>query len=125
MSIDNKVVSSGSLLEDMSPPIMPAREIPDPNDSKPDDWDDRERIEDPDSVKPDDWDESAPAKIPDARYFFFKKSNYIFTLYCSASKPSGWLEDQPQMIPDPDAVRPEDWDDEMDGMFHWTQRIPL
>ena len=49
MSIDNKVVSSGSLLEDMSPPIMPAREIPDPNDSKPEDWDDRERIEDPDS----------------------------------------------------------------------------
>ena len=35
----------------------------------------------------------------------------------SASKPSGWLEDQPQMIPDPDAVRPEDWDDEMDGMI--------
>jgi len=101
MSIDNKVVSSGSLLEDMSPPIMPAREIPDPNDSKPEDWDDRERIEDPDSVKPDDWDESAPAKIPDA----------------SASKPSGWLEDQPQMIPDPDAARPEDWDDEMDGEF--------
>ena len=67
MSIDNKVVSSGSLL-DMSPPIMPAREIPDPNDSKPEDWDDRERIEDPDSVKPDDWDESAPAKIPDARF---------------------------------------------------------
>ena len=29
------------------------------------------------------------------------------------------------MIPDPDAVRPEDWDDEMDGMFHWTHRIPL
>ena len=77
MSIDNKVVSSGSLLEDMSPPIMPAREIPDPNDSKPEDWDDRERIEDPDSVKPDDWDESAPAKIPDARYFF-EKLNYIF-----------------------------------------------
>ena len=62
-----RFVSSGTLLEDMSPPIMPAREIPDPNDSKPEDWDDRERIEDPDSVKPDDWDESAPAKIPDAR----------------------------------------------------------
>ena len=120
MSIDNKVVSSGSLLEDMSPPIMPAREIPDPNDSKPEDWDDRERIEDPDSVKPDDWDESAPAKIPDARYFFFQEIELYFyelynNLYCSASKPSGWLEDQPQMIPDPDAVRPEDWDDEMDG----------
>ena len=80
MSIDNKVVSSGSLLEDMSPPIMPAREIPDPNDSKPEDWDDRERIEDPDSVKPDDWDESAPAKIPDARYFF-SRNRIIFLHY--------------------------------------------
>ena len=33
----------------------------------------------------------------------------------SAEKPSGWLDDEPDMIADPDAVRPEDWDDEMDG----------
>jgi len=29
--------------------------------------------------------------------------------------PSGWLVDQQAMIQDPDTVRPEDWDDEMDG----------
>ena len=42
-------------------------EIPDPEDSKPEDWDERERIPDPADSKPDDWDETAPAKIPDAR----------------------------------------------------------
>ena len=25
------------------------------------------------------------------------------------------MDDEPDMIADPDAVRPEDWDDEMDG----------
>ena len=33
----------------------------------------------------------------------------------SAEKPSGWLDEEPDMVADPDAVRPEDWDDEMDG----------
>ena len=68
MLLDNKVVSSGSLNSDVTPSIMPDKEIPDPEDSMPEDWDERERIEDPESVKPDDWDENAPAKIPDARY---------------------------------------------------------
>ena len=68
MLVDNKVVSSGSLAEDMAPAIIPDKEIPDPEDKKPTDWDDRERIEDPEAVKPDDWDETAPAKIPDTRY---------------------------------------------------------
>ena len=27
----------------------------------------------------------------------------------------GWLEDEPQEIPDPDADKPSDWDEEMDG----------
>ena len=67
MLIDNKSVSSGSLIEDMKPPIMPAKEIPDPEDSKPEDWDERERIPDPADSKPEDWDETAPAKIPDSR----------------------------------------------------------
>ena len=26
-----------------------------------------------------------------------------------------WLDEEPDMVADPDAVRPEDWDDEMDG----------
>ena len=60
---------SGNLLEDISPPIIPPKEIDDAEDSKPDDWDERERIPDPDATKPEDWDETAPAKITDSRYF--------------------------------------------------------
>lgn len=29
--------------------------------------------------------------------------------------PDGWLEDEPEMIPDPKAEKPDDWDEEMDG----------
>ena len=37
--------------------------------------------------KPDDWDEEAPPKIVDA----------------SAVMPAGWLEDEPEMVADPEA----------------------
>lgn len=53
--IDQKVVNQGSLLEDVAPPVNPPREIDDPNDTKPDEWDDRARIPDPSAVKPEDW----------------------------------------------------------------------
>jgi len=99
MLIDNKSVSTGSLLSDVSPPIMPEKEIADPSDVKPEDWDERERMPDATDVKPDDWDESSPAKIPDA----------------GAVMPSGWLESEPAMINDPASVMPEDWDEDMDG----------
>ncbi|XP_026764986.1 calnexin isoform X2 [Galleria mellonella] len=97
--IDNKEVNSGSLLEDFTPPVNPPEEIDDPNDKKPDDWDEREKIIDPTATKPDDWDEDAPAQIVDP----------------NAVKPDGWLDDEPEMIPDPDAKKPSDWDEEMDG----------
>ena len=29
--------------------------------------------------------------------------------------PDDWLEDEPKYIDDPDAAKPDDWDDEMDG----------
>ncbi|CAK1544759.1 unnamed protein product [Leptosia nina] len=97
--VDNKEVNSGSLLEDFTPPVNPPEEIDDPNDKKPEDWDEREKIVDPTASKPEDWDEDAPAQIVDP----------------DAVKPSGWLDDEPEMIPDPDAVKPSDWEDEMDG----------
>lgn len=53
--IDQLVVSKGSLLEDMVPPVNPHKEIDDPSDKKPDDWDERPKISDPNAVKPDDW----------------------------------------------------------------------
>ncbi len=29
--------------------------------------------------------------------------------------PEGWLEDAEEIIPDPSATKPDDWDDEADG----------
>ncbi|XP_044286746.1 calmegin isoform X1 [Varanus komodoensis] len=103
--IDQTVVSKGSLLEDMVPPVNPPKEIEDPNDKKPEDWDERPKIPDPDAVKPDDWNEDEPAKIEDP----------------DAVKPEGWLDDEPEYVPDPNAEKPEDWDEEMDGEWEAPQ----
>nr|XP_026491515.1 calnexin-like isoform X2 [Vanessa tameamea] len=97
--VDNKEANAGSLLEDFTPPVNPPEEIDDPDDKKPEDWDEREKIVDPTATKPADWDEDAPAQIVDP----------------NAVKPDGWLEDEPETIPDPDAKKPSDWDEEMDG----------
>lgn len=53
--IDQSSVSRGSLLNDVVPPVNPPKEIDDPNDSKPEDWDERAKIPDPEAVKPEDW----------------------------------------------------------------------
>lgn len=99
MLIDTTEVNAGSLLTDLSPPIVPPKEIVDPNDKKPETWDDREKIEDPDAVKPEDWDEEEPKQIADA----------------SAQMPEGWLEDESDTIPDESSVKPDDWDEDTDG----------
>ncbi|XP_035862350.1 calnexin isoform X2 [Sander lucioperca] len=103
--VDQTVVNSGSLLTDMTPPVNPPAEIEDPDDQKPDDWDERPKIQDPAASKPEDWDEDAPAQIPDE----------------DAVKPDGWLDDEPEYIGDPDAVKPEDWDEDMDGEWEAPQ----
>uniref|UniRef100_A0A8D0F0R9 Calmegin n=1 Tax=Strix occidentalis caurina TaxID=311401 RepID=A0A8D0F0R9_STROC len=105
MLIDQTVVSKGSLLEDVVPPVNPPKEIEDPSDKKPDDWDERPKIPDPNAVKPDDWDEDEPSKIEDP----------------DAVKPEGWLDDEPQYVPDPNAKKPKDWDEEMDGEWEAPQ----
>lgn len=99
IKVDNKILNSGSLLDDFVPPVNPPLEIEDPDDKQPEDWDDREKIPDPLAEKPDDWDEDAPAQIVDEEDIM----------------PEGWLEDEPPMIPNPDSVKPDDWDIEMDG----------
>lgn len=93
MKLDHKVINEGNLLDDFTPSVNPPHEIDDPEDKKPSDWDEREKIPDPEARKPDDWDEDAPAMIPDA----------------TATKPDSWLEDEPEMIPDPNAEKPDDW----------------
>lgn len=85
--------------EDFEPALIPPKTIPDPDDKKPEDWDERAKIPDPKAVKPDDWDEDAPMEIEDEE----------------AVKPEGWLDDEPGEIDDPEASKPEDWDDEEDG----------
>ncbi|PRQ16820.1 putative calreticulin/calnexin, concanavalin A-like lectin/glucanase domain-containing protein [Rosa chinensis] len=85
--------------DDFMPPLIPAKTIPDPEDKKPEDWDERAKIPDPNAVKPDDWDEDAPMEIEDDE----------------AEKPEGWLDDEPEEVDDPEATKPEDWDDEEDG----------
>lgn len=96
---DHKIINEGSLLTDFLPPVNPPKEIDDPQDKKPMDWDEREKIADPDARKPDDWNEDEPPQIVDP----------------NASIPDGWLNDVEEMIPDPKAVKPIDWEDEMDG----------
>ncbi|XP_053947124.1 calnexin isoform X1 [Anastrepha ludens] len=99
ISVDHKIVNQGSLLSEFTPAVNPPAEIDDPQDKKPKDWDEREKIPDPTAKKPADWDDDAPPQIPDP----------------SAAIPDGWLEDESQMIPDPTATKPADWDTEMDG----------
>lgn len=55
MFIDQSSVSRGSLLHDVVPPVNPPKDIDDPNDSKPEDWDERAKMPDPEATKPDDW----------------------------------------------------------------------
>merc|ERR1712096_141341 len=99
--VDQQEVQSGDLLNDMTPPVNPPKQIEDPDDVKPENWDERETIPDPEATKPDDWDEEAPQQIVDS----------------SAEMPNDWLEDEPQTVDDPDAEMPDDWDEEIDGKW--------
>ncbi|XP_036425298.1 calnexin [Colossoma macropomum] len=97
--IDQTLVKQGSLLEDMDPPVVPPREIEDPEDTKPTDWDDRRHIPDPTATKPHDWDEEAPRLIADP----------------TVQRPEGWIEEEEPFVPDSEAQPPHDWSVEMDG----------
>lgn len=99
IQMDKRVVGKGSLLTDFNPPVNPLKEIDDPNDSKPQDWDDRDQIPDPEDSKPEDWDEDEPRKISDPL----------------ALKPADWDENEPEMVSDPESMKPDDWDPDMDG----------
>ncbi|XP_050766746.1 calreticulin-3 [Gymnogyps californianus] len=70
VKIDNKMVASGNLEDDLG--FLPPRKINDPTVRKPTDWDDRIQIDDPNDIKPEDWDE--PEYIMDT----------------SAEKPEDW-----------------------------------
>lgn len=85
--IDNEKAESGSLEEDWD--FLPPKEIKDPEASKPEDWDDREKIDDPEDSKPEDWDQPEHIADPDA------------------TKPEDWDDDmdgewEPPMIDNPE-----------------------
>merc|ERR1712014_567137 len=68
VEIDEEKIYEGSLKEDWE--LLKPKEIPDPDDKKPDDWVDDSMIDDPETKKPDDWVEAkrivdADAKKPD------------------------------------------------------------
>lgn len=91
--IDNTVVKEGSLLNDFNPPIAPQEFVYDPNDRKPADWVDNKFIFDydytPSTVDP---------MIPE----------FI-------EAPLGWKRNEPELIPDPDAVEPKGWNKKLFG----------
>lgn len=73
-------------------------------------------IDDPDDVKPDNWVDiseivDATAVKPDD----WDEDQPNMIPNPDATKPANWDEDEPETIPDPSAVRPEGWDDEEDG----------
>lgn len=106
--IDGEEKKTADLLSsDFEPPVVPPETIADPDDKKPEDWDERAKIPDPEATKPDDWDEDAPMEIEDI----------------DAEKPEGWLDDEPEEVDDPEAGKPEDWDDEEDGEWE-APKIP-
>jgi len=59
--IDGEVVEKGELEKDWS--FLAPQKIKDPDAKKPEDWDDRAKIDDVTDTKPDDWDQ--PEYIPD------------------------------------------------------------
>eukprot|EP00581_Thalassiosira_minuscula_P014288 CAMPEP_0183728240 /NCGR_PEP_ID=MMETSP0737-20130205/27538_1 /TAXON_ID=385413 /ORGANISM="Thalassiosira miniscula, Strain CCMP1093" /LENGTH=401 /DNA_ID=CAMNT_0025960127 /DNA_START=76 /DNA_END=1281 /DNA_ORIENTATION=- len=90
--VDNKSVRSGKLDEEFD--FLPAKEIKDPDQSKPDDWVDEREIVDPEDVKPEGYDD-IPAEIPDP----------------DAEKPDDWDDEddgewEPPMVDNPDFKGP-------------------
>merc|ERR1712228_497643 len=55
VEIDEEKIYEGSIKEDWE--VLKPKEIPDPEDKKPDDWSDVSMIDDPEDKKPDDWDD--------------------------------------------------------------------
>jgi len=86
--IDQNSAGAGNLLEDFD--FLPPQEIPDPNESKPEDWVDDAMIPDPEDKKPEDWDD-VPETIEDPE----------------AEKPDDWDDEEDgeyeaPTIPNPD-----------------------
>merc|ERR1712172_351327 len=85
--IDNESAQKGSIEDDWD--ILPAKMIKDPEAKKPEDWDDRAKIDDAEDIKPEDWEQPEHVADPDA------------------PKPEDWDDEmdgewEPPMIDNPD-----------------------
>merc|ERR1712088_121885 len=85
--IDNESAQKGSLEEDWD--ILPPKLIKDPEAKKPEDWDDRAKIDDVEDTKPEDWNQPEHVADPEA------------------TKPEDWDDEmdgewEPPMIDNPD-----------------------
>ncbi|XP_048832304.1 calreticulin-like [Brienomyrus brachyistius] len=65
VKIDNEKVESGTLGDDWD--FLPPKRIKDPEAKKPEDWDDRVKIDDVTDTKPEDWDKPENIADPDAK----------------------------------------------------------
>jgi len=63
--IDGEVVEKGELEKDWA--FLPPKTIKDPDAKKPEDWDDRAKIDDESDTKPEDWDKPEYIPDPDAK----------------------------------------------------------
>ena len=96
--IDNEKVESGKLEEDWD--FSVPKRIPDPSAKKPSDWVEESRIDDASDSKP------------------AGKEIHVTGVRSIATYLSSRLDwDKPEHIPDPEAKKPEDWDDEIDGTW--------
>lgn len=109
MLVDNVSMKNGSLLEDFSPSVNPEKEIDDEDDKKPDNWVDQARYPDPEATKPDDWDEDAPFEVVDTEAT--KPDDWLEDEPISipdpeAEKPEDWDDEEdgdwiPPTVPNP------------------------
>merc|ERR1711976_648978 len=65
VEIDEEKIYEGSIKDDWE--ILKPKEIPDPDDKKPDDWSDESMIDDPEDKKPEDWVEEKRIVDPEAK----------------------------------------------------------
>uniref|UniRef100_A0A8C8CRW5 Calreticulin n=1 Tax=Oncorhynchus tshawytscha TaxID=74940 RepID=A0A8C8CRW5_ONCTS len=97
VKIDNKKVESGSLEEDWD--ILPPKKVKDPEAVKPDDWDERERVEDPEDKKP----EPPMVSNPDYKASVSWPYTHDRTTFCFLIETSSMTgEWKPRKIDNPD-----------------------
>ena len=137
MYIDNKLINSGNLLEDMEPAIIPSKEIADETDRKPDDWDEEEkwvvRVEALDWMWMIDLTHYLELLIARQRNQTVRSSRLKDALYKRSFREEhihlkvsflvvDWDENAPRDIVDPSATVPKDWleNGRRTGPIYWS-----